>query len=95
MVYDWSMQVNYSKGAKAVEDHLYDNDPDAYEHLWEVLERIMEDPEEATYAAWSKYVSTRNLWGSKVPGTDYTVYWRVESDGTVLMVYILASDLGV
>lgn len=86
------MTINFSPDAQAVHDQLRDDKSSrAYERLWEVLKRIDVDPEEAKHAGWANYVSTFNLWGSKVPGTDYSVYWRTDPGG-VIVVHLLQDN---
>jgi hypothetical protein len=42
-------------------------------------------------ASWSHYVSTFDLWGSHIPGTNLTVFWRFDK-GPILAVAIIASE---
>lgn len=90
------MRVSFvTPQAQVVERQFRDDEgSDSYEHLWDVLDRICEDPAYAQKgAAWAKYVSTQKCWGSKIPGTDYTVYWKVEGD--LLQVLHLLHDPGI
>jgi hypothetical protein len=88
------MDVEFTPEAQAVDDKLYDTQGTEYESLWSVLDRIRKDSEEAKHANWTNYVSTRDLWGSKILGTDYTVFWRV-SPGPVLTVALIVRDKGL
>ena len=54
----------------------------------DVLDRIRLDPEVATGAGWARYVSTKRVFGTKVPGSDWTVYWRIR-DGVLEVPWIL------
>lgn len=85
------MQVEFTDAAGEVADRLEAHESRAYQRLWDVLDRILEDVEEAR--ARASYVSSRKVWADKVPGTDYTVFWRVNDDD-LLVVYILA-DIGI
>ncbi|MCT1364036.1 MULTISPECIES: hypothetical protein [unclassified Microbacterium] len=84
------MEVSFTLVAQGAEDTLDDH---SYNQLWDVIERILEDPEYARRAPWSEFVSTRKLYGTKVPGTDLTVYWAVEGD--TLRVHVIAADRGL
>lgn len=92
------MDVVFADQATVVEAELPEH---AYNHLWDVLERILADPEHARGAPWAKFISTRKLYGSKVPGTDYTVYWKIgpagedAGDDDVLQVAGIYRDIGV
>lgn len=89
-----TMDISFSDEAKAVEDRLFaDADLRPYNKLWDVLEQILSDPEQAKHAPWTNYVSSRRLWGTKVPGTNYTVFWRVDP-GAVIVV-LLVEDQGL
>jgi hypothetical protein len=88
------MDVQFWKQAQQIEDEMYARASREYERLWELLDRIRNDPEAARHARWSQYVSTYSLWGSHIPGTEFTVYWRVESHA-FLTVALIARDLGV
>ena len=61
-----------------------------YQRLWDALDRIAADPETAPRS----YVSSRQVFGTKVPGTDYTVFWRI-FDGEHLWVMWLLEDAGL
>jgi len=62
--------------------------------LWSVLDRIQEDPAEAKHAGWTKYVSSRSVWASAIPGTSYYVYWAVDEQGVVTVAHLMR-DMGV
>ncbi|MEX0159805.1 MULTISPECIES: hypothetical protein [unclassified Microbacterium] len=85
------MEVSFANDAGDVVDQLREH---VYERLWDVLDQIMKDPDEAPHAPWSEHVSSLNLWGTKIPGTDYTVFWRIEDDD-MLYVAVVTPDLGV
>ncbi|WP_206445800.1 hypothetical protein [Agrococcus sp. KRD186] len=88
------MDVEFAADALAVEEQFYAASGPEYERLWEVLDRILEDADEAKHANWSNFVSSLDLWGSKVPGTQYMVFWRT-SPGPVLYVAVIALDQGI
>jgi hypothetical protein len=80
--------------ARQVEEHFFDDrESDSYDRLWDVLDRILEDPVAAPTSPWAHHVSTRDLWGSKIPGSNATVFWRISGD-TLHVVHIFR-DLGV
>lgn len=87
------MEPEFSPEADRVEEALYADDRHAYDRLWDVLDRIGELGEEAKYLGWASYVSSRKIWGTKVPGTDYTVFWRIANDK--FTVALIVADLGV
>lgn len=91
MLYPIKMNVSFANDAGDVVDQLPDH---VYDRLWDVLDKIVKDPEEAPHAAWSEHVSSQNLWGTKIPGTDYSVFWRIEDDNT-LYVAVVTPDLGL
>jgi len=88
------VEVSFSDEAFKVANDLYDatGDP-TYDRLQDVLDRIAEDPEEAKYAPWTDYVSSRRLYGTKIPGGDWTVFWKVNEDG--VLVVLLVQDMGL
>jgi len=88
------MDVQFSAEAQQIEEEMYARASNEYERLWELLDRIRNDPEAARHARWSQYVSTYSLWGSHIPGTEFTIYWRVEPH-PLLTVVLIAGDLGV
>ncbi len=82
------MDVAFSNAAGAVQEEFYARPGVEYDRLWDVLDRILLDVEEAKHAPWVSYVSTFDLWGAKIPGTDYTVFWRA-SETTLLVAEIV------
>ena len=74
------MEPNFTSEAGEVEDTLYESDRHAYDQLWMVLDRIAQLGEEAKYVPWVSYVSSREIWGTRIPGTNYTVFWRIDGD---------------
>ena len=87
------MTIELTDEAKAVDDDLYGDHSTTYDKIWDVLEKIDADPTEAQHAPWTNFVSTQDLYGTKVPGTTYTVFWRVSGD--VLDVRLIVEDLGL
>lgn len=88
------MKVALSPEAQASDDALFDAPGREYESVWDVIERIQLDPDEAKHANWTNFVSTFGLWGTKVPGTDLTVFWRVHADD-VLEIALIERDRGL
>lgn len=87
------MDINLSDDAKAVDDALYAANAREYDPIWDVIERVAADVEEAKHAPYTSYVSTHGLYGVKVPGTDYTVYWEPRGDPTdEVHVMVIARD---
>jgi hypothetical protein len=64
----------------------------AWDSLWDLLDRILADPEAAQHAPWASYVSSQRMFGSKIPGTDHTVYWWL--DGDLVRVPWILKDTG-
>lgn len=81
--------VDFTDAARAIDDEFYNSAGKEYERLWEVLDRICADPQEAQHASWTNYVSSQDLWGSKIPGTNYTVFWRVQPGPVLVVAHIL------
>lgn len=81
------MDFYFEPDALAAVDQLWDIDPDAYDRIFDTLEAIAADPAEAKIRL-GKYVSTRDVWGTHVRRTDYTVYWKTNERG-VLVVYLI------
>lgn len=82
------MHVEMTDEARAVEQRFYDDrNSKAYDRLWDVIDAILADPEAALHAPRAHHVSSFNLWGSKIPGTDWTVFWRI-ADDALQLVYI-------
>ena len=81
------MDIDFTTPADAVEGRLHDTDRFAYDRLWDVLERIAVDVDEAKHRA--SYVSTFQWWANQLPGTDYTVYWHTV-DGKLMVTQILS-----
>lgn len=88
--YPVKMKVELSERALAVEAGLDDGN---YGRLWDVIERIIDDPEYARHAPWAQFVSSRKIWGTKIPGTEYTMFWGTEGD--TLIVHLIEADLGL
>ena len=86
-----SMEVAFLASAAKVEEALYAQRGWDYEKLWDTLDRIRDESEDAAHASWSHYVSTFDLWGSHIPGTNLTVFWRFDK-GPILAVAIIASE---
>jgi hypothetical protein len=86
------MHVDFDQDAAQVAARLSSH---AHDKLWEVLERILEDPEAAQHAPWASYVASHRLYGSKIPGTSWTVFWRPDFDADLLLVGPIADDLGI
>jgi hypothetical protein len=84
------MPVLLAPQALAAEAQLPDH---VYNRLWDVLERILEDPESAQQSGWANWVSTQRLFGTKIPGCNWTVYWYI--DGDTLQVPYLLEDTGI
>jgi hypothetical protein len=70
-------------------DALEHDDPRTFDRIFDLLELLAADPVEAKVRR-GNYVSTRDVWGTHVPGTDYTVYWR--TDPEVFVVYLVRED---
>lgn len=87
------MNVILEPEADAEANRLFEDESPAYDKLWDVLERIAEDPEEAKHARWTNYVSSHGLWGAKIPGTDYTLFWKTADDHVVGV--LLVEDRGL
>lgn len=86
--------VSYTPDALRVATRLYEAEDDpTYDRLLDVLDRIAEDPEEAKHARWTEYVSSRQVYGTKVPGGDWTVFWKTTSRG--VLVVLLIEDMGI
>lgn len=86
--------VSYTPDALRVATRLYEAEDDpTFDRLQEVLDRIALDPEEAKYAPWTEYVSSRSVWGTKIPGGDWTVFWMTRESGVV--VVLLVEDRGL
>lgn len=81
--------ADFTDAARVIDDEFYQSAGSEYDRLWDVLDRIRADPEEAQHAPWSNYVSSQDLWGSKIPGTDYTVFWRVQPGPLLVVAHIL------
>ncbi|MFC4138489.1 MULTISPECIES: hypothetical protein [unclassified Microbacterium] len=87
------MDIDFVGETDAFERQLLEQDLRAYGKLWDVLDALMSDPAEAKARARNSYVSTKDLWGTKVPGTDLTIFWRTK--GSVVEIHVIAHDLGV
>lgn len=87
------MTIELAEDATAVVDALYEAPGNDYDKVWDTIERIEGDPAEAKHAGWTNYVSTQDLYGTKVPGTDYTIFWRAR--GSVLDVRLIVADRGL
>lgn len=87
------MMIELAEDATAIIDALYVNPGNTYDKVWDIIEKIESDPVEAQHAGWTNYVSSQDLYGTKVPGTDYTIFWRVSED--VLDIRLIAADLGL
>lgn len=83
------MHVEFTDDAAAARDEMSDR---AYDSMWDVLERILAEPENAPYASYASYSSAFDVWGTKVPGTDFTCFWKIAGD--VLIVVWLLEDGG-
>jgi len=66
------MQIFLSDDALAVEATMNDRD---YNKLWDVLEFIAADLEAARTDPRNRFISSRNEWGTHIPGTRYTAFW--------------------
>ena len=88
------VDVSYSDEALRVATSLFEaaDDP-TYDRLQDVLDRIAENPQEARYAPWTEFISSRQLYGTKIPGGDWTVFWRIDETGVV--VILLVKDIGL
>jgi len=82
--------VKFTDAAIAQEARL---SPFIYDRMWDRVEKILADPEAGKHASWTNYVSSQRMWGSRVAGTDYTVFWTV--DGDVLWVELIVEDPGL
>jgi hypothetical protein len=71
------MRTRFTPEAAQVEDSLPDK---VYDRLWDALERILADPEEAPYTGWAHYSSAHRVYGTPLPGTDWSVFWRISGD---------------
>lgn len=87
------MEYDFTEAADKVERDLFETGARAYDSLWNVLDRIADDPEEGKFTFGTEYVSSRRVWATKIPGTDLTVYWR--PDGDVLQVMWILDDPGI
>ena len=85
------MEVAFLASAARVEEALYARRGRDYEKLWDTLDRIRDESEDAAHASWSHYISTFDLWGSPIPGTNLTVFWRFDK-GPILTVAMIASE---
>ena len=85
------MDVAFLESAARVEEALYALRGRDYEKLWDTLDRIRYESEDAAHASWSHYISTFDLWGSHIPGTNLTVFWRFDK-GPILTVAMIARE---
>ena len=55
------MDVAFLESAARVEEALYAQRGRDYEKLWDTLDRIRDESEDAAHASWSHYISTFDL----------------------------------
>lgn len=80
------MQIFLTSDAVDVEAAMSDRDSDK---LFDVLERIAADAEEAKRDPRHRYVSSQQQWGSHIPGTRYTAFWFTDD---MLRVTIIVDE---
>lgn len=80
------MDVFLTDDAKAVERAMSDRE---YNKLWDALELIADEPEEAKRDPRHRYISSSQEWATHIPGTRYTAFWYTDD---MLRVFLIADE---
>lgn len=83
------MQIFLSDDASEVEAAMSDRDSDK---LFDTLELIARDTEEAKRDPRHRYVSSLRQWGTHIPGTRYTAFWFTDD---MLRVTLIIDETSV
>jgi hypothetical protein len=83
------MQIFVTDDALDVEAAMSDRDSDK---LFDALELIAGDVEEAKRDPRHRYVSSMQLWGTHIPGTRYTAFWFTDD---MLRVTIIVDEAAI